>query len=66
MRLTAIKLRRLERGLLQIELAQHAQIARCRLSEIENGHVSPRRDEIRRLATALGVPIETLISMDGR
>ena len=53
MRLTQIKLRRLERGLLQIELAQRAHINRGRLSEIENGHLQPRPDELERIAQVL-------------
>jgi transcriptional regulator with XRE-family HTH domain len=60
MRLTTIKLRRLERGFLQVELAQRANIARCRLSELENGHIEPRLDEIERIARALDVPAEAL------
>lgn len=60
MRLTKIKLRRLERGLLQVELSQRAQIPRNRLSEIENAHVAPKADELERLAAALRVPIGTL------
>lgn len=55
MRLTRIKLRRLEAGLLQVELSQRAQIARARLSEIECGHVQPRPDELDRIAGVLGV-----------
>ena len=59
-RLTQIKLRRIERGLLQIELAQRARINRCRLSELECGHLQPGAEELQRLATALGVPITAL------
>lgn len=62
MRLTACKLRRLERGLLQIDLARKAKISRGRLSEIENGHIVPRPDELHRLARALAVPTATLLS----
>ncbi len=60
MRLTQIKLRRLEAGLLQIDLAQRAGIARCRLSELENGHIQPSPDDLARIAAALGVAIESL------
>lgn len=63
MRLTGIKLRRLEAGLLQVELAQRVHIARCRLSEIENGHVHPRPDELERIAAALGVSTNDLHQM---
>lgn len=60
MRLTPIKLRRLESGLRQIELAQRAQIARCRLSELECGYLTPQPEELQRIAKALGVPAEAL------
>lgn len=46
MRLTTIKLQRLQHGLLQIELALRAGIARCRLSEIENGHLVARPEKL--------------------
>ena len=62
MRLTKMKLRRLERGFLQVELAHRANIARCRLSELENGHIEPRPDEIERLASALNVSVESLVA----
>ncbi len=55
MRLTRIKLRRLEAGLLQVELSQRAHIARARLSELECGHVPARPDELTRIAAALGI-----------
>lgn len=58
--LTKIKLTRLKAGKLQIEVAQSARIARSRLSEIENGHVTPKPDESARLAAALGCPISAL------
>jgi len=62
MKLTTIKLRRLERGQLQIETARRARISRSRLSEIENAHVMPRDDELQRLARTLGVAPESLRS----
>ncbi len=65
MRLTAIKLRRLEQGLLQLELAQRADISRCRLSELENGHIEARPDEIERLAKALNVSVQMLVARRG-
>lgn len=61
MKLTAIKLHRQRAGLLQIETAIQAQIARARLSEIENGHLRARPDEIERLAKVLGVEPGALI-----
>lgn len=65
MRLTPLKLRRLERGVLQIELARRAKIARCRLSEIECGHIQPRHDELVRIAKVLGVGINALVTESG-
>jgi len=62
MRLTQYKLARLERGLLQVELAQKAKIERSRLSMIENGHVLPRTDELQRLAEGLGLNTDALRS----
>jgi transcriptional regulator with XRE-family HTH domain len=50
-----MKLQRLERGLLQVEVANRARIPRARLSELENGHVLPTGEELERLASALGV-----------
>jgi transcriptional regulator with XRE-family HTH domain len=64
MRLTTIKLTRLQRGLLQVELAQRAQISRCRLSEVENGHITARPEELQRLAAALGVSVDVLREKD--
>lgn len=61
MRLTPFKLHRLRAGLLQIELANRTKIARCRLSEIECGHIKPRPDEVERIALALGVAITALV-----
>jgi transcriptional regulator with XRE-family HTH domain len=55
MRFTTIKLRRLERDLLQLEVAREAAIERTRLSLIENGHVVPSAGELQRLAAALDV-----------
>jgi transcriptional regulator with XRE-family HTH domain len=60
-KLTTIKLRRLERGMLQIDLATKAQLPRARLSEIENGHLAPRREELERIAGALAIPLEALL-----
>ena len=60
--MTEIKLLRLRRGMLQVQLAQQAPIARGRLSEIECGLVTPRPDELERLARVLGVSVETLTS----
>src|SRR5262249_35462711 len=61
MKLTTLKLRRLEKGILQVELATRANVPRARLSEIENGHLAPKGDELGRIATALAVPVERLL-----
>ena len=53
MRFTSVKLRRFERGLLQVEVARRAEMPCGRLAEIENGGVEPEPDELRRIATAL-------------
>jgi transcriptional regulator with XRE-family HTH domain len=59
-RFTQYKLRRLERDLLQVIVAQKAGIDRSRLSLIENGYVSPRADEVKRLADVLGLSVQQL------
>lgn len=64
MRLTSVKLRRFERGLLQMEVAKRAEIACCRLAEIENGGVEPRPDELQRLSLVLDVPTRHLLGID--
>jgi transcriptional regulator with XRE-family HTH domain len=61
MRLTNLKLRRFERGLLQMEVAKRAAIPCGRLSAIENGSAAPQPDELQRIATALGVPAQRLL-----
>lgn len=53
MRLTRLKERRLRIGMLQIELAQRARIARSRLSELENGYIQGTREELARLDRVL-------------
>jgi transcriptional regulator with XRE-family HTH domain len=58
--LTRIKLRRLERDLPQVVVAQRADIPRARLSEIECGYIEARPDELARIARVLGVPVDTL------
>jgi len=66
MRLTSLKLRRFERGLLQLEVARRAEIAWGRLSEIENGRVDPQPDEVQRIATALGISAQHLLGLAPR
>jgi hypothetical protein len=60
MKFTAVKLRRLERHLLQIEVAKRAALACSRLSAIENGDVEAQPDELQRIAVALDIPAQEL------
>ena len=60
MRFTTVKLRRLERRLLQIEVAKRAAVACSRLSAIENGDVEAQPDELERIAAALDIPAQEL------
>jgi transcriptional regulator with XRE-family HTH domain len=60
MRFTVVKLRRLERRLLQTEVAKRAAVACSRLSAIENGQVEPQPDELERIAAALDIPAQEL------
>lgn len=57
MRPTALRLRRLERGLMQLELARRAGIHLRRLSAIESGQVEAQPDELHRINAALEVGI---------
>lgn len=63
MRWTSVKLRRFERGLLQMEVAKRAEIACGRLAEIENGNTEPQPEELQRLSLVLGVPTHHLIGI---
>jgi transcriptional regulator with XRE-family HTH domain len=60
MRLTELRLRRFERGLMQIELARRTGIAWFRLSKIENGQVVAQPDELHRISTVLNIPTDQL------
>ena len=60
MRFTTVKLRRLERRLLQIEVAKRAAVACSRLSAIENGDVEAQPEELQRIAAALDIPAQKL------
>ena len=66
MRFTAVKLRRLERHLLQIEVAKRAAVACTRLSAIENGDVEAQPDELQRIAAALDIPAQQLHGVHAR
>jgi transcriptional regulator with XRE-family HTH domain len=64
MRLTAVKLCRFERGLMQLELARRADIAFRRLSAIENGLAEAQREELERIANVLDMPLDALMAAD--
>ena len=55
MALTKVKLVRLQRGLLQWDVARRAGLAESLLSRIENGRILPSAAMIDALARALGV-----------
>lgn len=59
--LTPIKIHRLRSNLRQIQVAQVTGIPRCRLSEIECGYITPRTEELERIASALGVSVTDLV-----
>jgi transcriptional regulator with XRE-family HTH domain len=62
MKLTSLKLHRLQRHLMQPEVAKRAAIGWQRLAEIEGGLAEPLPDELSRLAAALDVAPEDLCS----
>lgn len=51
-----LRIRRLELGYTQVELARRARVSRTQLSGIEKGAISPRADTLHRLRTALFLP----------
>ena len=50
------------RGVTQIELAQKVKLSRFTYSNIENGKVVPKANDLQRIADALGVSIGKLVS----
>lgn len=58
--LTPIKQARLEREVPQWDLSNRTGIRASRLSQIENGRVEARPDEIERIAAALRVSLTSL------
>ncbi|MBF0440689.1 MAG: helix-turn-helix transcriptional regulator [Oligoflexales bacterium] len=60
MKLTKLKLLRMQNGLNQWELANLIGISETHLSRIENGRATPTADLSIKLATALGVSIENV------
>ncbi len=57
-----IRERRTARGLTQEELAHRAGLDYSYLNQIENGRRNPSLDAIDRIATALGVSVQDLVS----
>jgi transcriptional regulator with XRE-family HTH domain len=55
MKLSTLRLRRFERGLMQAELARLAGIAWYRLSAIENEQVEAQPEELRRIDAILAI-----------
>lgn len=49
-----LKVRRIRRGVKQLQLSRETGISATRLSMIENGWVQPRADELERYEKALG------------
>src|SRR5688572_23126693 len=55
---------RLKRGMSQEDLAHESLLSLRTIQRIESGQTSPRGDTLKRLATALKVPVEDLIDWD--
>lgn len=60
--LTTYKIERLRSGRRQIELSLATGIPRQRLSEIECGYITPRADEVERIAAVLGIDAAALLA----
>ena len=50
-------------GLLQVEIARRTGIHHSRMSLIERGWVTPRRDELAALSIALGTSLDALLDL---
>ena len=66
MRMTDVRQRRFQLGLLQLELAKRAGIACARLSQIESGTVEAQPDELQRITAALETRPVGLVWATGR
>ena len=53
MKMSSLRLRRFERGLMQVELARLTGIAWYRLSEIENEQIEAQPEKLRRINAIL-------------
>jgi transcriptional regulator with XRE-family HTH domain len=61
MKLTTLKLRRMQLSLLQFDVAKLADVDPYRLSRLENGHLTPKPAELTRLAKVLRCEPEGLL-----
>jgi transcriptional regulator with XRE-family HTH domain len=61
------RIRRLreERGYSLSELARRSHLARSYIYQLESGESSPTHEKLQDLAAALGVPISSLLGLDG-
>ena len=59
--LTKVKLRRLQRGLRQWDVARQVGIGESHLSKIETGRVQPPSELLEKIATVLDVAPEDLV-----
>jgi transcriptional regulator with XRE-family HTH domain len=58
----AIRAERSRARLTQHELAQRAGLTPGFIHRVEAGKVSPRIEDLRRIATALGVPLSSIVT----
>ena len=58
-----IKLARVEAGLTQKELAEKLYIPYQSINQWERGKRNPKLETLRKIANALGIPLETFIDM---
>ena len=61
MHLEGIKLSRKEKGITQEQLAKLTGLSRSSIINFESDRRNPRVKDLKKIATALNVPIETLI-----
>ncbi len=55
---------RTDKLMTQDELAQEAGVAKTTISRVENGHINPTQITKKRLAKALGVPVDEIFPED--
>ncbi len=64
MLLEEIRHSRKEKGLTQLQLAKISGLSRSSIINFENGYRDPRVKDLRKIAKALDIPIEQLLSGD--